>query len=232
LLVVLLGLILFAAAGAIGGEDRRAERAKRRAAHQAARAQFDQLASRARSHAGSSTFAAKKQQLAALREDYQQLSGQEQAELSRLQTTAESRQRQQFLDRCYIESAVIPGVGPAKKAALRSFGIETAADVTWQRVIVLKGFGEVKTHAMLEWRVACEKRFVFNPRIAVTDSDKRAVAAQFAARRRALETELSRGASDLQRIRQDALAEAATLQPALEDAAQKLAQAEADANVV
>lgn len=42
----------------------------------------------------------------------------------------------------FIDVASIPGVGPARKAALRSFGIETAADVTRRGVKQVKGFGD------------------------------------------------------------------------------------------
>lgn len=55
---------------------------------------------------------------------------------------AHERQKQRFLDTCFIDRATISGVGPAPKAALRSFGIETAADVSRNKVMQVRGFGE------------------------------------------------------------------------------------------
>lgn len=44
--------------------------------------------------------------------------------------TPQGNGRSRSFWRIFIDVASIPGVGPARKAALRSFGIETAADVT------------------------------------------------------------------------------------------------------
>jgi DNA-binding helix-hairpin-helix protein with protein kinase domain len=71
-------------------------------------------------------------------------------ELDKLHQTGEQRQRDKFLDRYFIEVASIPGVGPAKKAALRSFGIETAADVQWNKAPSVKRLGEVLTRAVVD----------------------------------------------------------------------------------
>lgn len=62
--------------------------------------------------------------------------------LAALHDTARERQKQKFLEGFFIDVASIPGVGPARKAALRSFGIETAADVTRRGVKQVKGFGD------------------------------------------------------------------------------------------
>ncbi len=48
----------------------------------------------------------------------------------------------------FIDVASIPGVGPARKAALRCFGIETAADVTRRSVKQVKGFGDHLTRRL------------------------------------------------------------------------------------
>jgi DNA-binding helix-hairpin-helix protein with protein kinase domain len=125
----------------------------------------------------------------------------------------------------------ISGVGPAKKAALRSFGIETAADVTWNKVISVKGFGEVLTRAVVDWRKACERRFVFNPNLLLTEADKNAVRAKIVSRKRTLETTLNSGAAELQRLRKDMTNNANSLSPALRAICQNLAQAQADLNV-
>ncbi|VED14885.1 putative chaperonin [Escherichia coli] len=87
----------------------------------------------------------------------------EKRDLAALQDTARERQKQKFLEGFFIDVASIPGVGPARKAALRSFGIETAADVTRRSVKQVKGFGDHLTQAVIDWKASCERRFVFRP---------------------------------------------------------------------
>lgn len=122
----------------------------------------------------------------------------------------------------------IPGVGPARKAALRSFGIETAADVERYRIQNVRGFGQSLTRAVLDWRASCERRFTFNPSTAVTDADKNAVKAKLAARKATLESALLAGANELHRFKQQAASKAEALRPRLESAAVRLAQAQKD----
>jgi DNA-binding helix-hairpin-helix protein with protein kinase domain len=222
----------WAAVGDLGGPERKAERTKRQTAKDAAQQVYDQIVGRIRQEISPEAFAKKKQDLARLRDEYQQLPEREKAELANLHATAEARQKRQFLERHFIDGATISGVGPAKKAALRSFGIETAADVTWAKVFAVKGFGEVLTRAVVDWQKACERRFVFNPRIAVTDADKNAVRAQIATRKRTLEITLNAGAAELQRVRQEMANKANTLTPLLQAAGQKLTQAQADLNAI
>jgi DNA-binding helix-hairpin-helix protein with protein kinase domain len=151
--------------------------------------------------------------------------------MSKLHSTAQHRQRLKFLDGFFIDAANIPGVGPARKAALRSFGIETAADVDRSKVRQVRGFGEGLTSAVLDWRASCERRFVFNPATAVSAADKNTVAMKFGLRRVALEGMLSNGAAELQKFRQGVAARAANLQPLVASAATHLAQAIADLQV-
>jgi DNA-binding helix-hairpin-helix protein with protein kinase domain len=125
-------------------------------------------------------------------------------EIASLHSTAESRQKQ-FLERHFLDSAVISGVGPRKKAALRSFGIETAADVTWSKVISVKGFCEVLTRAVVDWRKACEHRFVFNPNFTATDADKIAVRAKILSEQLNIDIKPANGPVELQRLRQEAI---------------------------
>ena len=215
-------------AGSAGESERNTERIKRRAALDEARREYETVENRVRKESGPEGFAAKKQELVRLRDEYQSLPATEKSEIERLHATAEARQKQQFLDRCFIDSASISGVGPAKKAALRSFGIETAADVDWSKVRSVRGFGEVLTRAVVDWKKSCERRFVFNPHNAVSEADKNAVRAKIAARKRVIEATLSLGVSDLQRFRQEAATKTNALYPLLISAAKKLAQAQAD----
>lgn len=222
----------WAAVRNLGGDERKAEQTKRQTANDAAQQGYDQIVARIRQEISPEAFAKKKQDLARLRDEYQQLPEREKAELANLHATAEARQKRQFLERHFIDGVTISGVWPAKKAALRSFGIETAADVTWNKVISVKGFGEVLTRAVVDWRKACERRFVFNPNLAVTEADKNAVRAKIATRKHTLEITLNAGAAELQRLRQDMITKANTFSPHLQATSKQLAQAQADLNII
>lgn len=225
---VIVGFIGWAMAGSAGSSERAAERARRQTILKAAKQEYDQLVSQAQRDAGPGGFEAKRSELAKLRDEYVTLPQTEKQELDKLHSTAQERQRQKFLDTCFIDNASISGVGPARKAALRSFGIETAADVTKNRVLQVRGFGDGLTRAVMDWKASCERRFVFNPANAVSTADRNAVLAKFGTRRVAIEGTLTGGAAELQRLRQRCAAHVTTLQPQLEEAATKLAQAQSD----
>ena len=205
-----------------------AEKVRRKNRLSTADRAYMSLVDKARSELGPEGFNKRKAQLAELRNEYVGLAAKEKAELDALHQTAEQRQRVKFLDRYFIDAASIHGVGPAKKAALRSFGIETAADVEWNKVRAVKGFGDVLTRAVVDWRKACERKFVFNPAQAVTEADRNAVRAKLMVQRKGIEAKLNAGASELQRMSLEANGRTASLRTQLQSAAQEYAQARAD----
>lgn len=226
------GFLGWMMAGSVGSSERAVERNRRKAIQQLAKQEYDQLVEQAKREAGPEGFLAKRSDLVRLRDEYQSLHQTEKQELDKLHSTAQERQRQKFLDGCFIDSANIPGVGTARKAALRSFGIETAADVSRSRVLQVRGFGEGLTRAVVDWKASCERRFSFNPANAVSEADKNAVRTKFGVRKVALETSLGAGSRELQRFQQQATSRAAALQPKLEEVARRLAKAEKDLSVL
>lgn len=230
--LIIWGVAAFFAWNMIGGSDSpelAAEKLKRKNRTTSAERAYQALVDRARREAGPEGFNNRKKQLSDLRVEYVGLDAKEKAELDKLHQTAEQRQRDKFLDRYFIDSASIHGVGPAKKAALRSFGIETAADVQWNKVRAVKGFGDVLTRAVVDWRKACERKFVFNAAQAVTEADRNAVRGKLLVRRRAIEANLLAGAAELQRMSSEANGRTTALRSQLQVAAQEFAQAKADA---
>lgn len=130
--------------------ERRAEKSKRKGARDAVRKSYEALEARFRREAGPESFNATKQELSNLRDECQRLPTRERNDFAKLHATAQERQLRKFLDRCFIDAATIPGVGPAKKAALRSFGIETAADIDRHKVRAVLGFGDILTRAVVD----------------------------------------------------------------------------------
>lgn len=227
-LIFAAGAFGFWKAGEIGQDELKAEKTRRNVALETAERDYSVIEARLRAETGLEGFSAKKKQLLSVKSEYTGLNGEESKELEKLKSTAEVRQRQEYLEKWHIDSATIKGVGASNKAALRSFGIETAADVSWNKVNSVKGFGDVKTRAVVDWRMSCERRFTFDPGRAVSEADKNAVKARFAAKRRSLEAALTNGASELQSFSHQAARKTTTLWPTIKDASQKLAQARAD----
>jgi DNA-binding helix-hairpin-helix protein with protein kinase domain len=176
---------------------RGAERKRRQTAHDVARNTFNTLRAQYRAEQSTKLFNDKKSALVQLRDEYVGLDQRQAKELADLKNSALNRQRQKYLDGFFIEGATIKGVGPAKKAALRSFGIETAADVEWSKVSAVRGFGPSNTSAMIAWRKKIEAGFKFDPRTAVLPSDEASVRARVYSRKRAIEAILNNGAAEL-----------------------------------
>lgn len=231
-LVCIVGFFAWNLAGAVGETKRSEERNKRQAALKQASSEFDVLWTRLVADGGPGVFSARRTQLLQFCDEFAKLPASEASALANLHSTAEQRHRKRFLERFFVESAEIPGVGPARSATLRSFGIETAADIEIQRVRRVPGFGEVLTAALVNWRRECERRFNFDPKRAVTEAERSAERARFASRRRALEDVLSKGHSELLELARRAEAQSRALSPAVAAAYKKILQARADLSLL
>lgn len=216
------------------GENKelRAEHVRRKREKDSAQQTLDDLVRQANQVAGPSGHQSRKADLMRLRDEYKGLAEAERKELLHLQSTAEKRQRQNFLEKFFIDSADISGIGPARKSTLRSFGIETAADVTKSRVMQVKGFGESLTRALTDWKSACERRFSFNPAQALSAADKNTVRSKYGARESKLEQEIMEKLLDMKNFVLSVNSRSATVMEELEKSAGQLAQAEANLNVV
>ncbi len=103
-----------------------------------------------------------------------------------------------FLETYPVRRAALRGIGPAKIAALASYGIDTAADVVEARIVAVPGFGEVSARPLLMWRRNLTARFVFRSQHSPREIDELKRLRQSLADRGAkLRTDLLRGAPDL-----------------------------------
>ncbi|EFG1984198.1 helix-hairpin-helix domain-containing protein [Escherichia marmotae] len=214
--------------GSLASKAYKAEVQRRREAFNSAKMDYDHLVNQIQQAGGLEGFIAKRTMLEKMKSELLGLPEEETQALAALHDTARERQKHKFLEGFFIDTASIPGVGTARKAALRSFGIETAADVTRRGVKQVKGFGDHLTQAVIDWKASCERRFVFRPNEAVTPADRQAVMAKIAAKRHRLESALTVGATELQRFRLHASARTMPLLEPLRQAAEKLAQVQAD----
>jgi DNA-binding helix-hairpin-helix protein with protein kinase domain len=226
------GLVGWFMANSSASKVRNEEREKRSGAYAVAKSQFEMLVRSVKSECDPEPFKQLRKNLQSLRDEYEALDNQEKAELNKLHVTAQDRQKAKFLEGFFIDKANISGVGVARKAALRSFGIETAADVSYSSVSCVRGFGQSLTSAVVDWRAGIERRFVFNPLRAVTEQEKNAVRAKFGSRRTVIENVLTRAPAELRSRSQAVVAKNASLQPQLAKAALQVAQTKADLSLL
>jgi DNA-binding helix-hairpin-helix protein with protein kinase domain len=224
---VFFGSLILGAFLIFGGkqeENRRNASAKvgtARSNYETLRRQWDQEAS-------DQQFTSKKAELERSKREYEGLPALRLSRLRDLEAKKRELQLQAFLDKFEIEDAPIRGVGPTLKSALESHGIETAADISYEKIIAVPGFGPAKTTALMKWRQSCEQKFRFDP---TKEIDRAAVAAlerEIASLRLDYEKTLTAGVAELNRIRQTVLARREAMRPRFEEAIQQLAQAEAD----
>src|SRR5262249_36645831 len=114
-------------------------------------------------------------------------------------------QMQKHLEKHKLSKATIESIGDGRKMTLRSFGIETAWDVTSNKIVAVPGFGPMLTKKLTDWRKTIEAAFKFNPNIPTDAGEINKVRAEIAARRSAMETALLQGARELEAIRAEAL---------------------------
>lgn len=203
-------------------------RATVRPALEAVRARWAALRGRWQREPMGTAFTSKLRELDEARRAYEGLPAQRERRLRELQAGLRQRQLQQFLARHRIDAATIKGIGTGREATLRSYGIETAADVSEVAVLAVPGFGPVLTQELVRWRRAVERRFTFNPARGVDPADIAALDQELSAARLRLERLLLDGAGQLQRIAQQIRNSRDTLMAEAAQALTALVAAEAD----
>jgi DNA-binding helix-hairpin-helix protein with protein kinase domain len=190
------------------------------------------LEARWKCEAGDQAFRAKRRGLDRAREEYLALPTRRQRQVHQLETDLHYRQLQHYLDRHQIGAARLPGIGPGREATLRSFGIETAADVTAEAISAIPGFGATLSVQLLGWRHMLVRQFVFDPKAPIAPSDVEALENDLRATKQRLEQTLQGGAAELRQIVQRVQLKRQTLRAEIEQALAALAQAEADLSVL
>lgn len=173
-----------------------------------------------------------KQKLLEAKERFENLSSLRDTEYRRLQSHAKERQLEEFLERCFISSSNIRGIGRSRIVTLESYGIETAADVTYERVSAVPGFGPMLTSELVNWRILQEASFKFDPKKGAPASAVQALDMQYLQLRSQLQSLLETGASALNRITYEANAEVRKLDEKLANIELAVKQAELDVQVM
>jgi len=198
----------------------------------AAQAELSRLKKAWNAAASSDPFQAKLRELEQKRAAHLDLPTARQRGMAQLQTSVRQRQLERFLDQHRIERAKIKHIGPARRAALQSYGIETATDIDPSTITRIPGFGQAMAQSLLAWRLGIERAFVFDPGRGIDPADVRALDGSLATQKAQLERELSAGPIQLEQIRHAIGIRRQMLLPQLTVAAGRVAQIEADLKVL
>lgn len=231
----ILGLLLFGSWwGLLRARDpMRRERAARRSNVR----DVERKLARARSELAAACQRAKAQfdkvylELRELRGHWENSDYDRQKELNDLQQTAAEQQRKEYLDQRFISSARIPKIGEGRKATLASYGIETAADVSWQTIERIPGFGPALCESIIAWRNQCAASFRFDPRRGVPPLMVQQLEAKYAKLRREIEKQLRFGPQLLRSVVQEGHREVGQYEEAVIRAEVLLQEALADLRV-
>jgi DNA-binding helix-hairpin-helix protein with protein kinase domain/Flp pilus assembly protein TadD len=197
-------------------------------AHELARTKWQELDKRWQQETDARPFDTRRRELEARKREYEQLPQVRQQKLDRLRAESEARQLQKYLDRFEIDDADISGIGFSRKATLQSYGIETAADIDYYRVLAVPGFGPTYTDKLISWRTSLERRFRFDPSKGIDPADITAVEREIAVARSKIIAELRSSLPHLRQLSERIRTARSTLKTALDEATQSLAQAEID----
>ena len=111
----------------------------------------------------------------------------------------EDAQRTRYLGAFRIEDAKLENIGPARCAVLRSWGIDTAADIDEAKIAAIPGFGKNLTDKLVIWRAMKEKIFVPKTGAVIDPHDVQRIDRRLAARRTKLMKDLREKITEVER---------------------------------
>ncbi|MBS2004324.1 MAG: topoisomerase DNA-binding C4 zinc finger domain-containing protein [Cyanobacteria bacterium SZAS LIN-5] len=126
--------------------------------------QFEKSITAWRTRAGITQAVAVKASLADAKKQLENLEREKHLKISLYQNKRHGMQLLKYLESHEIRKAKIRHVGLARQTALASYGIETALDITEEKVLEVPGFGANNSVPLLEWRKSLENAFVYDPK--------------------------------------------------------------------
>ena len=151
--------------------------------------------------------------------------------LQSLHANVRDRQLAAYLDKFFIASARIKGIGSGRVATLASYGIETAADIEAGRVFAIPGFGDKLTGELLVWRHQVSAGFRFDPTKGVPQSEIQNLEIKFQHKQQQYERRLQLGPEHLKSIIKKAATHLHQIDRKISLAELKLAQADLDLSI-
>jgi DNA-binding helix-hairpin-helix protein with protein kinase domain len=173
-------------------------------------------------------YSSQKVKLAEVKHRYLNLQAEQQAELRELGKNVEQIQLQQYLQSQFIADSDIPGIGAAREAVLRSYGIETACDVEQLPGVRIPGFGPKLTGTLMTWRADVIRQFRFDPKTGIPPTELNSLGLKYQKLRQSLEQRLQRGPAELQSVSLQAGQDLSRLESHIQTLLLPLAQAQVD----
>ena len=231
ILVSLIPAIIAGVIFLLPGRDT-AEKKRRKKAFEDARYSWQLWEKKWKAEAGDAEFTAQANALTHAKQRYEAIEQEYRNALSALQHTSKERQQKKFLENCHLEACTSPRLTENRRAALRSFGIETAADIDPQRIQTIPGFDATLANELVSWKKLQESRFVFDEEKRASASDIQGLIHTFQPKIRPAEREILGGIEKLYALQQKILRNRAKFQPVIEKSARDLAQARANLSPV
>ncbi|REG49566.1 DNA-binding helix-hairpin-helix protein with protein kinase domain [Paraburkholderia sp. BL6669N2] len=166
-----------------------------------------------------------------IKTDFDGLPSKYQRLMQELHASIRDKQLAAFLDGVLIAEGEIDGIGPTRISALASFGVETANDIEYNRVVRVQGIGDALAKRLLAWKGKIAAKFRFDPTRGVPQQDITALNAKIAGEKMQLERDMRDGVAQIQQLHSSALAVRQAARAHLDAAALALDQADADVAV-
>ena len=194
-------------------------------AHRSAQYRWDRAMS-------STSFQEVLRPLERLNQEWRGLGTVRQLELKKMMDERERIAKYRYLDQYEIAKTKIQGIGQGKLTMLENFGIETAANVIYNKVLDVPGFGPALASRLVTWRRSIEQRFKFDPKSSLDPRDIADLDRKIKVKRIAIENDLRTGAARLTQIKNNLAAEQNAAHVALEGTMGELEQARVDLNAI
>jgi len=221
-------LVLFLTSG------HRPERNRRRRLIRLRRSQLKHLQSAwaAELRHANDQFAATIKELSTVFDQIAKLKHRYDVDFTKLGRDLAERQRKAFLQSKFICDYKIDGISVGRQATLASYGIETAHDVEYNRVLAIPGMGPALTNTLCSWRSGIERQFTLNRSQGIPPAERHALLLKYAQVQQQLELKLRQGPDALQKIERDLREYLGQLTDQLDRAHVGVAQAIADLSVM
>ncbi len=189
---------------------------------------FQELQNRYAFECNSEGFADRCKELEKARTEYNNLPLLRRQKIQELEKNKRDIQLRDYLDAFDLGGATISGIGPGRKAMLSSYGIDSAADISWQSVTQVPGIGPKFGGKLLSWRQSIENRFRFDPSKAISKLEVDKIDREIQKKQAELEQSLSRGIADAVTFHAKISASRKNYLEQMESAIKDLIQAELD----
>jgi DNA-binding helix-hairpin-helix protein with protein kinase domain len=163
-----------------------------------------------------------------MRTQYQRIRPDVENELQHLRERAKHEQLEEFLRTICLSDYKIPKIGKGRLATLSSYGIETAWDLTRERLCSIPGFGQGLQDELFSWRNQREAEFRFDPTSGLPKAKANVIIKQGQRRHRQIEEQMRQTVEALRGYHATAVQKINYSKSTIQHLSAEVAQAQAD----